>query len=844
MPQLGRMPDGMADLLRQQEVLLRFIESISSELKLRPLLTRIVHHACELIGAGYGTIGLVDEARSVVRTEAVFHMPPDELGAEMGPGVGIAGHVYQVQRPVVLERYGDVQCPTQPDLAEHAVVGMPVFWQGRMIGFFGIGAEPPRRFGERDVETLSLFARHAAVAIENARRYEREQRRIERMALMARIGRIVSADLRLYDLLQRAADAIHELMGYSNVAIALILPEDPGTLVLRTFGGFYRQIVRDEHRIPISQGIMGAAARERQIMLVNDVAADPRHIPTPGAIGITAELAVPILHGDGVLGVLNVESDAPFGVDDAESLQVIADQLAVAIENARLFARVTSSLDETKLLYETSRRINEALTVEEVISAYLAQVAVRGRYVCNIALYEHDASGRRSTVVVRGRWSPEEGVVQTVTRHRYTHDALDAPLDAGQTVTIVDVHTDPRVSGELRRIQQRSGPPALAMIPLMARGERIGLVVLSNPRVHDWPEADLQPYQTTAAQLAVAIDHRRQQGLLYQRGQQLAVLEERQRLARELHDSVTQLVFSSTLIAQSIAPAWRRDPAEGERRVDRLLELSRSALAEMRALLSELHPVQPVGADGWTVPASGPEPATAAAPARIEPPAAPVAAAGPEALAASAGLALPGAVGEAIVPGILRVQREGLPAALSRHVAGVATPELRLELDATGYRRQPLAHEEALFRIAQEALNNVVKHSRAGHVGLRLSVSRGMARLTITDDGIGFRASGHSAASGRRRARSQRGPTPESAEPLPPTPAGTHTTLSSESSGGFGLRTMQERATALEGRLRVRSAPGRGTTVTVALPNSAAPPAARARRRACLARQESTGGTP
>ena len=78
------------------------------------------------------------------------------------------------------------------------------------------------------------------------------------------------------------------------------------------------------------------------------------------------------------------------------------------------------------------------------------------------------------------------------------------------------------------------------------------------------------------------------QNLPGEQAQQVATDSERQRLARDLHDSVTQLVFSVTLIAQSISPAWRRDPAEGERRINRLLELSQAALSELRALLAEV----------------------------------------------------------------------------------------------------------------------------------------------------------------------------------------------------------------------------------------------------------------
>jgi len=150
-------------------------------------------------------------------------------------------------------------------------------------------------------------------------------------------------------------------------------------------------------------------------------------------------------------------------------------------------------------------------------------------------------------------------------------------------VRISNVYTDPRVSPALRALQAKSGRPALAMIPLIVRGERIGLVILSYPTIHDWLDAELHPYQITAAQLATAIDSRRQQARVAQHDQQFAVLEERRRLAAELHDSVTQLIFSTTLIAQSIGPAWRRDPAEGEQRVQRLLELSQTAQPGHRA---------------------------------------------------------------------------------------------------------------------------------------------------------------------------------------------------------------------------------------------------------------------
>jgi signal transduction histidine kinase len=510
-------------------------------------------------------------------------------------------------------------------------------------------------------------------------------------------------------------------------------------LVLRARGGDLRAL--DDYRQHIDTGIVGWAGRNRQRALVNDVARDPRFVPVPGIDTITSELALPLVAGDRVLGVLDIESDRPIGEDDAAAFEIVADQLGVAIANAELFATVEGMLDQTRLLYETSQRISTAMTVEEVVAAYLEQVALRGRYACTVVLYEFDAAGERIAVDLCGRWLPgHQGIDFTPERIPYTVRLLDPALDAGETVRISDVFTDPRASQTLREIQRASGRPALAFIPLIARGTRIGAVILSYPSVHSWPEAELRPYEITAAQLATALDTRMQQQLFYERGRQLAVVAERQRIARELHDSITQNLFSMTLAAQTISTAFERDAAEGNQRVGRLLELGQQALVEMRALLAELHPLE--------------SPST------------------------------PESTGGA-VPTIYLVRRQGLVTALRTHVAGLTDDSVAVTLDSEGYISQPEEWEEPLFRIAQEALNNVAKHARARHVTIRLTTSEGQTYLAVTDDGVGF-------SSG-------------------PAPAGA-------AIGQLGLTSMRERAASLGARLDVRSAPGAGTTVEVILP--------------------------
>jgi two-component system NarL family sensor kinase len=339
----------------------------------------------------------------------------------------------------------------------------------------------------------------------------------EKLQLLMRVGRIIASDLNLFEMLQKTADAIHELLGYSNVDLPLLDDRDPETLVVRIRGGAYKARIQHEDRLSIARGVMGAAVRERRTQVVNDVAADPRYIQPPSGIAVRAELAVPILHAGRALGVVNVEGDRPFTAVDVQLLEMVADSLAVAIENARLFA------------------------------------------------------------------------------------------------------------------QER----------------------------------------------------------------RLAILEERQRLARDLHDSVTQLLFSAALLAESLPGLLRRGAAEAEPKLDRLIELNRRALGEMRSLLRELAP----GGSG----------------------------------ADFSSRELP-------APSMVMLHRHGLVEALRTELAATEAQGLAIHLEAATYERQSREREEMLLRVAQEALANVVKHAAARRVSVRVAAMDSEVVLSVQDDGRGFDA--------------------------------------------------------------------------------------------------------
>jgi signal transduction histidine kinase len=260
--------------------------------------------------------------------------------------------------------------------------------------------------------------------------------------------------------------------------------------------------------------------------------------------------------------------------------------------------------------------------------------------------------------------------------------------------------------------------PCSLVVPLAASGETIGVLCLARPKGRPFGDEQRALARGVADQLSVAISNAR----YFEATQQTAALEERHRIARDLHDSVSQSLFSLTLHARTAELALARaglDPdSELGRPLQQVSELTRGALAEMRALIFELRP---------------------------------------------------GALAE-----------EGLAAALSKHSAAVTAREGLVISVEVPEERLPLAveQEEHLYRLAQEALHNAVKHAQAKHAWVELLAGDGEVVLSVRDDGVGF-------------------------DPDEPHP------------GHFGLATMRERAARIGAELGLESKPGAGTKVRV-----------------------------
>ena len=235
---------------------------------------------------------------------------------------------------------------------------VPLRRKKKVIGALNLLGPTPGQFTGRDEAILRQFGAHVAVALENARLFERERQYSSTLQTLAEIGHEVASILDLDELLERLAILVRRLVDYRTFGI-LLLNEYTGELEMKLAIRYGDKTVIPPVRLGV--GITGYAALHREAVLVADVSTDPRYIPF--VEDARSELAIPLLLKDRCVGVFDLESpqlDA-FNREHVEILTLLASQAAVAIENARL--------------YETIRR-NEERLERELLFAQRVQAAL------------------------------------------------------------------------------------------------------------------------------------------------------------------------------------------------------------------------------------------------------------------------------------------------------------------------------------------------------------------------------------------------------------------------------------------------------------------------------------
>jgi two-component system nitrate/nitrite sensor histidine kinase NarX len=631
---------------------------------------------------------------------AILELQPDHTTLLLRAGVGwsvnlmglatvgwesLAGYTVASGEPVIVADLGtDTRFRGLELLGKHGVVsGVSVIMGGRErpVGALEVYAMGPRRFTDDDVYFLRAVANLLTTVSVRARAEEAvriSERRYRALFEQSPLGLILYApDGRLLDANRAVLGSLprEQTVGYNVLADQRFVAEGVLDEIRRAFAG---EAVRLQ---PLSL----ASRREP---------ASPEKVPWVQA------------------SLYPVKDDAGAVREIVAMVEDITEQLQA---HQLLEQRVAERTKELSTLLDVSSHVASTLELQPLLALILDHLRSVADYTAaTVYILEGE---RLIPLDYRGPLSRDR-VAQA---HIPIAQAVgyQEMRRRGRPIIIDDLGGDTPLAQAFREgptaaLYATSGyARSLMVVPLMVKERFIGEIAIDHSAPHAYTPQHAQLALAIANQAAVGIENAR----LYARAQEMAAVEERARLARELHDSVTQMLFSASVIAEVLPSLWERDQHDARQYLDDLRLLTRGALAEMRTLLLELRPA---------------------------------------------------ALTEAELGELLRQ--------LAESMTGRTRVPVTVAVDGTC--SVPPAVQSALYRLAQESLNNVAKHAGASAVMLNLYARPERVELCIRDNGQGF------------------------------DPA-------SVTADHFGLRIMQERADAIGATLAIESAPGRGTQVLV-----------------------------
>ena len=530
------------------------------------------------------------------------------------------------------------------------------------------------------------------------------------LSTLLNIQKALTSELHVDHVIQIIADEARRL---TQTQLGTLYFYESGKLILKVISGERETLLPIGFEIPIEGSLAGVAFKTGSPYLVDDVShAVGAFKEAIRLSNVKSILFVPLISGRKTIGVISVADkfSGELGHEDERLLKMFANSAIIALDNARLYKEEHDRREEAerrRKIAEALRDILRLLNSKMEISELLTYIAEQSRDLLNAS----------STMIRKINYE----VIQ------------DLPFYSGGSETILKENKPVVVSDlfeslgryldnphELSPAQQLWAKAILhyfkshLIVPLIIDDHLYGTLTFYYENQTSFSEEDIYLGLTLASQVSLAIENAR----LRNQEKEMAIVTERNRLARDLHDAVTQTLFSATLIAEVIPRLWKKNPLEGEKRLEEIRQLTRGALAEMRTLLLELRPA---------------------------------------------------ALKDAPFTELIRQLSEALS----------GRTRIPVEVDLIDIPDITEDTKIALYRIAQEAFNNIAKHANAKNVYVSLRKDNGGCQLLIRDDGKGI-----------------------SDVNVP--------------SNHLGMGIMQERAMAINAEMDIQSQVNQGTTVSIA----------------------------
>jgi sigma-B regulation protein RsbU (phosphoserine phosphatase) len=319
--------------------LVQLADALNTTLDLQTLLRRTSELVQSIIHYRIFAILLLNDRTHELRMRFQIGHSPEIERMRFPLGKGIVGQVALTRQAILLNDVtaDENYVPSNP--AVRSELAVPLIAKNRLIGVMDLESEQTGYFRPEHLHLLTLTASRIAQAIENARLYARVSRQAQTLTVLNEISTELTSILELDPLLARIGQLLRRLIDYQMFSIMLL--DDKGETLITRYAWRFGYAHAPLRRIPITSGLVGAAVREWRPINVPDVRKDQRYLPMNPET--RSELIVPLFHKGRIIGVLDLEHTRPgfFNEDHERALTTMAAQVAIAIENARLYQAVS-----------------------------------------------------------------------------------------------------------------------------------------------------------------------------------------------------------------------------------------------------------------------------------------------------------------------------------------------------------------------------------------------------------------------------------------------------------------------------------------------------------------------
>ena len=509
---------------------------------------QLIHEQVRLVIGNYGfVIAIYDQRTNSINIPYLYEDNTFSSLDSFPLGEGLTSVLIRTREPLMLvedtERRAIAMGAKIAGKPALSWLGVPLLARGEAIGAIIIqDLEHEHSFDANDLRFMVSVANQVSGAIHNVVLINESKKAALQFETAAEIARDISSSLDLDELLEKAVELIRSRFDFYHAAI--FLKDLPGEFVVirEATGDAGAQLKRAGYKLGIgSKSVVGIVAGQGEPLIVNNITRDTTHSPNPLLPETRAEAALPLKVSDRIVGVLDVQSKQTYSFSDENlrTLQILADQLAIAVVNTELFAETQEHLAQHRLLHHITTTAASGTTLDEAL-----QSAVNGLQVT--------LGGDRVSILLADR---EKKILEVRAAVGYANDVFELriPLGSGVTGWAAAHRRTLRVNNVLLDTRYIEGSPntrSELAIPLLYRSELLGVLNVESEQLSAYAENDEELLGTLGGSLAAIIANAR---LL----EQIRAQAERERILFEISDKIRRTTDMETILTTTVSELTR-----------------------------------------------------------------------------------------------------------------------------------------------------------------------------------------------------------------------------------------------------------------------------------------------